>query len=95
MEVEGFLATHPAVNLAQVVAVPDDKYGEVPAAFVELAPGASASEQEIIDYCKDEIASFKIPRFVRFVEECEWKPIPEKEPLMAALRKLGYSDEVS
>lgn len=69
VEVEGFLATHPAVNLAQVVAVPDDKYGEVPAAFVELAPGASASEQEIIDYCKDEIASFKIPRFVRFVEE--------------------------
>jgi len=69
VEVEGFLATHPAVDLAQVVAVPDEKYGEVPAAFVELAPGASASAQEIIDFCHDEIASFKIPRFVRFVDD--------------------------
>lgn len=69
VEVEGFLATHPAVNLAQVVAVPDQKYGEVPAAFIELAPGASATEQEIIDYCRDEIASFKIPRHVRFVDK--------------------------
>lgn len=68
VEVEGFLATHPAVNLAQVVAVPDDKYGEVVGVFVELAPGAEADEQEIIDYCKDEIASFKVPRYVRFIK---------------------------
>jgi len=68
VEVEGFLATHPAVDMAQVVGVPDEKYGEVPAAFIELAPGASATEQEIIDFCRDEIASFKIPRFVRFVD---------------------------
>ncbi len=69
LEVEGFLATHPAVNLAQVVPIPDDKYGEVPVAFIELAPGAAASEREIIDFCRDEIASFKIPRHVRFVKE--------------------------
>lgn len=68
VEVEGFLATHPAVNLAQVVPVPDDKYGEVEGAFIELAPGATADEQEIIDYCKDEVASFKVPRYVRFIK---------------------------
>ncbi len=69
VEVEGFLATHPAVNLAQVVGLPDDKYDEVPVAFVELAPGSAATEQEIIDFCRGEIASFKIPRHVRFVDE--------------------------
>ncbi len=69
VEVEGFLATHPAVNLAQVVGVPDGKYGEVPAAFIELAPGASATEGEIIDYCQGEIATFKIPRHVRFLDQ--------------------------
>ncbi|MGI9325745.1 MAG: class I adenylate-forming enzyme family protein [Pseudomonadales bacterium] len=69
VEVEGFLATHPAVNLAQVVPLADEKYGEVPVAFVELTPGASTTEREIIDFCQDEIASFKIPRFVRFVDE--------------------------
>tara|TARA_Y100000588_G_scaffold262408_1_gene277045 strand:- start:1157 stop:1765 length:609 start_codon:yes stop_codon:yes gene_type:complete len=69
VEVEGFLVTHPAVLLAQVVGVPDEKYGELPAAFIELAPGAMASEQEIIEFCRGEIASFKIPRYVRFVDE--------------------------
>lgn len=69
IEVEGYLATHPAVNLAQVVALPDEKYDEVPVAFIELVPGATADEQEIIDFCRGEIASFKIPRHVRFVDE--------------------------
>ncbi len=69
VEVEGFLATHPAVNIAQVVAIADEKYGEVPAAFIELIPGAKATEQQIIEFCKDEIASFKIPRYVRFIDD--------------------------
>ena len=69
VEVEGFLATHPAVALAQVVGLPDEKYEEVPAAFIELAPGESATEGEIIEFCRGEIASFKIPRVVRFVDE--------------------------
>ena len=68
VEVEGFLATHPAVNLAQVVAVPDDRYGEVVGVFIELAPGTAADEREIIDYCRGEIASFKVPRYVRFIK---------------------------
>ncbi len=69
VEVEGFLATHPAVTMAQVVGLPDEKYGEVPAAFIELRPGASATERELIDYCRGEMASFKVPRVVRFVDE--------------------------
>lgn len=69
IEVEGFLATHPAVNLAQVVGLPDQRYGEVPVAFLELSHGTSATEQEIIDFCEGEIASFKVPRHVRFVDE--------------------------
>ncbi len=69
IEIEGYLALHSAVKLAQVVGVPDEKYGEVPVAFIELAPGATTTEAELIDFCRDEIASFKIPRHVRFVED--------------------------
>jgi len=85
VEVEGYLATHPAVNLAQVVALPDDKYGEVPVAFIEFMPGASATEQEIINFCRDEIASFKIPRHVRFIDE--W-PMGATKILKYELRDL-------
>ncbi len=69
VEIEGYLALHPAVKLAQVVGLPDEKYGEVPVAFVELVPGANTTEAEMIDFCRDEIASFKIPRHVRFVQD--------------------------
>ena len=55
--------------LAQVVGAPDDRLDEVPAAFVELRPGASATGQELIDFCRGRLASFKIPRIVRFVKE--------------------------
>jgi fatty-acyl-CoA synthase len=68
-EIEALLGRHPAVKLAQVVGIPDVKYAEVPAAFVELKPGMSASAQELIDYCRREISSFKVPRVVRFVTE--------------------------
>jgi len=69
IEIEGYLALHTAVKLAQVVGIPDEKYGEVPVAFIERAPGATTTEAELIDFCRDEIASFKIPRHVRFVED--------------------------
>ena len=68
-EIEGLLGRHPAVKLAQVVGIPDPKYVEVPAAFVELKPGVKASEKELIDFCRKEISSFKVPRQVRFVSE--------------------------
>lgn len=68
-EIEGFLSQHDAVMLAQVVSAPDSKYMEVPAAFVQLTPGATATEDEIIDFCRGTVASFKVPRYVRFVTE--------------------------
>jgi acyl-CoA synthetase (AMP-forming)/AMP-acid ligase II len=69
LEIEAFLGGHPAVKIAQVVGVPDARYDEVPAAFVELVPGESVSEAELIEFCRGQIASFKIPRHVRFVDE--------------------------
>jgi fatty-acyl-CoA synthase len=68
-EIEALLGRHPAVRLAQVVGIPDVKYVEVPAAFVELKPGSAASEADLITFCKNEVAAFKVPRVVRFVEE--------------------------
>jgi fatty-acyl-CoA synthase len=69
VELESFLASHPAVGLVQVVGVPDDRLDEVPAAFVELAPGAEATEEDVVAFCRGAIASYKIPRYVRFVDE--------------------------
>jgi acyl-CoA synthetase (AMP-forming)/AMP-acid ligase II len=69
VEVESYLATHPAVKMAQVVGVPDLRLLEVPSAFVELVPGRTATEEELIAYCQAGIASFKVPRHVRFITE--------------------------
>jgi fatty-acyl-CoA synthase len=69
LEVESVLAGHPAINLAQVIGIPDEKYGEVPAAFVELKPGEALDEEEVIAFCRRQIARFKVPRHVRFVTE--------------------------
>lgn len=68
-EIEAHLAKHPAVKLAQVVGIPDPRLQEVPAAFVEKKDGADVDAQELIDFCKGEIAGFKVPRHVRFVSE--------------------------
>lgn len=67
LEVEAFLETHPAIKLSQVVGIPDERLVEVPVAFVELVPGATLAEEEVIAHCRGKIASFKIPRHVRFV----------------------------
>ncbi len=69
LEIEAYLGTHPKVKVVAVASVPDEKYTEVPAAFVEIVPGETLTEDELITYCKDQIANFKIPRYVRFVTE--------------------------
>jgi fatty-acyl-CoA synthase len=66
IEVEDVLYKHPAVMVAAVVATPDEKWGEVPCAFVELRDGASVTEQEIVDFCRERMARFKIPKRVVF-----------------------------
>ena len=68
IEVEQAVARHPAVMEAAVVAIPDEKWGERPKAFVVLKKGQEATEEEIIDFCKDHIARFKAPAAVEFGE---------------------------
>jgi fatty-acyl-CoA synthase len=66
IEVEQVVAQHPAVLECAVVAIPDEQWGERPKAFVTLKPGQSATEQEIIDFCRARIAHFKAPAAVSF-----------------------------
>jgi fatty-acyl-CoA synthase len=67
LEVEALLSTHPAVHMAQVVGRPSERYGEEPVAFVELIPGATCTAAELIEFCTGNVASYKVPREVRFV----------------------------
>ena len=69
IEIESLLSTHPAVNIAQVIGVPDDRLFEVACAYIELHEDASVSAEELIEFCHGKIASYKIPRYVRFVDE--------------------------
>jgi fatty-acyl-CoA synthase len=68
IEVEDALYKHPAVAAAAVVAKPDAKWGETPCAFVELKPGREASADELVAWCRENLASFKCPRYVVFAE---------------------------
>jgi fatty-acyl-CoA synthase len=67
-EIEEFLYTHPAIADVQVIGVPDERYGEELMAWVILRPDASLTEDEVKAYCKGQIAHFKIPRYVKFVD---------------------------
>jgi fatty-acyl-CoA synthase len=68
IEVEDALYKHPAVQAAAVVAKPDDKWGETPCAFVELKPGQEATTDELVQWCKQNLAGYKVPRHVVFAE---------------------------
>ena len=68
IEVEDALFKHAAVQAAAVVARPDEKWGETPCAFVELKPGATASEADIVAWCRSQLAGYKVPRMVVFTE---------------------------
>jgi len=94
-EIETYLAGHPAVKLAQVTGVPDERLQEVPAVFVEKYDDQEVTEQELIDFCKGKIASYKVPRYVRFVTE--W-PMSTSKIQKFRLRdqimtELGISDD--
>jgi fatty-acyl-CoA synthase len=66
IEIENTIAKHPAVSLAAVVAKPDEKWGETPCAFVELIEGKKVTEEEIIKFCRETLAGFKLPKNVVF-----------------------------
>jgi fatty-acyl-CoA synthase len=88
-EVESYLLRHPAIGIVQVVSAPDDYYVEVPAAFIQLKPGVTVTEQEIIDFCAGKIATFRVPRYVRFVTE--W-PMSGTKIKKAILREMIAAD---
>ncbi|WP_027578377.1 acyl-CoA synthetase [Bradyrhizobium sp. Ai1a-2] len=86
VEVEDILYKHPAVLFAAVVAKPDTKWGEVPCAFIELKEGATATEAEIIAFCRDQMSGFKTPKAVVF------GPIPKTST--GKIQKFMLRDQV-
>ena len=93
-EVEAILCAHDAVELAQVIGIPDARLEEIPAAYVKLATEAEVTTDELLCYVRERLASFKVPRYVRFIDE--WPMSASKiqkfklrQQLMA---ELGLSD---
>jgi fatty-acyl-CoA synthase len=67
-EVEAFLMSHPGIDVVAVVGLPEARLSEVAVAFVQVAPGWTLTEREVIEHCHGRVASFKIPRHVVFVD---------------------------
>jgi len=74
-EIEAVLVSHPAVEEAAVVGVPDDEWGQRVAAFIALRPGAKATEEELGEFCRQRLASFKKPEVFRFLAELPKNPM--------------------
>jgi fatty-acyl-CoA synthase len=96
-EIETYLLGHPACEIVQVVGAPDARYVEVAAAFVQLTPGQTATEEELIDYCLGSIATFKVPRYVRFVDEwpmsgTKIQKFQLRERIAAELEQAGITE---
>ena len=68
-EIEEFLFRHPKVQDVQVFGVPDPRYGEVVCAWIRSRPGEACTAEEIIRFCREQVAHFKVPQHIRFVEE--------------------------
>ena len=68
-EIEEFLFRHPKIGDVQVIGVPDQKYGEEICAWIKLREGEAMAEEEVKQFCREQIAHYKIPRYVKFVDE--------------------------
>jgi len=96
VEIENVLIRHPAVSKVQVVGVPDHRMGEVGMAFVQPKPGSPCTEEEIISHAKEELANFKVPRYIRFVEEFPMTGSGKVKKFQLrdqAIRDLGLREE--
>jgi fatty-acyl-CoA synthase len=94
-EIEEFLFRHPKVQSVQVFGVPDPKYGEEVCAWIVLKPGETATEDEIRAFCRDQIAHYKIPRYVRFVDELPMTVTGKAQKFVMRARmvqELGLAD---
>src|ERR1700722_11984705 len=95
-EVEEFLFRHPKIETVQVVGVPDQKYGEELCAWVKLKPGASAEAGEIQNFCKGQIAHFKIPRYIKFVDNFPMTVTGKVQKFLMreeTVKELGLSEQ--
>ncbi len=97
-EIEAFLRTHPKVNDAQVIGVPDERYGEAVMAWIIVNDGVQITEEELLEFCKGTIAHYKVPRYFKFVDECP-KTVTGKirkvEMREISIRELGLEPLVS
>ncbi|HEU0197681.1 MAG TPA: AMP-binding protein [Nevskiaceae bacterium] len=97
IEIEDFLYKHPAIADIQVFGVPSQKYGEEVGAWIKLKPGATATAQDVQDFCKDHIAHFKIPKYIKFVDAFPTTvtgKVRKIEMRKAAAAELGVGAEV-
>ncbi len=95
-EIEEFLFRHPKIEAVQVVGVPDARYGEELCAWVKLRPGVSASAEEIQGFCKDQIAHYKIPRYIKFVDAFPMTVTGKVQKFLmreAMIEELGLSEQ--
>jgi len=95
-EIEEFLYRHPKVQDVQVIGVPDHKYGEELCAWIILKPGQNANEQDIRDFCQGQIAHYKVPRHIRFVENFPMTITGKIQKFMmrnAMKQELGIQEE--
>jgi fatty-acyl-CoA synthase len=97
-EIEEFLYTNPKVQAAQVFGVPDPRLGEEVCAWIELKPGQSATEDEIREFCRGQIAHYKIPRYIRFVAEMPMTVTGKAQKFKmreAMMQELGAQETVT
>ena len=97
-EIEEFLYTHPAIADAQVIGLPDLKYGEEIMAWVQLADGQTLTEDDVKAFCKGKIAHFKIPRYISFVNDFPMTvtgKIRKAEMREKSIADLGLQSEIA
>jgi len=95
-EVEEFLFRHPKIEAVQVVGVPDLKYGEELCAWVKLKPGVSVSAEEVQSFCKGQIAHYKIPRYIKFVDSFPMTVTGKVQKFLMReemIKELGLSEQ--
>jgi fatty-acyl-CoA synthase len=97
-EVEEFLFRHPKVAAVQVFGVPDARYGEELCAWIITKPGQACTEDEIRTFCREQIAHYKMPRYIRFVEELPVTVTGKPQKFLmrdAMMRELGLALQAS
>jgi fatty-acyl-CoA synthase len=95
-EVEEFLFRHPKIEAVQVVGVPDTKYGEELCAWVKLKPDVSADPEEIQSFCKGQVAHYKIPRYIKFVDNFPMTVTGKVQKFLMreeTVKELGLSEQ--